>query len=615
MCGIIGVSLPINKVNKNEFDKGLLSISHRGPDSSGTWFTEDERIFLGHRRLSVIDLSENARQPMILQKEKLVVVFNGEIYNYLDIRRSLEEKGYTFVSKSDTEVLLKAYIEWGINCVDYLIGMFSFVIYDILKDQFFLSRDRAGEKPLYYYLKDGNFYFSSEVRGILSFTSVSKKLDQNATDVYFSFGFQLGEKTLVDNLKQLLPGHSAIFNNSSRKLHVWKYWSIPDFDNSNLATEDLLYQLESLLEKSVKSQLVSDVPIGVLLSGGLDSSIMTAIAANNARNIKTFTVKNVNSKYDESSHANLISNYFSTNHTEFILDIDDVDFENIVNKFDLPIGDSSLIPTYLISKLVRSQCTVAIGGDGGDELFGGYKSYNQIFKINRVLKYFPQTFTSILNKYSNSLLPIGFKGKALISRLNYDRSVGLPINLLHFDIISRKKMFKDISHINICAEDIFESLISNDKDILQRAMKFDFSNSFVNDILFKVDRMSMLNSLEMRAPFLDKNIIEFAFSKVPISLKANASQRKIILKQLAQKILPKEFDLTRKLGFSFPLDELIMRHKNIKLIKDVLYDSKSIFNQEFVSSIFDGLNKGRANADRIFMLYCFENWRQKNGIL
>jgi len=614
MCGIIGIASSRSKVEKRILQNGLDKIAHRGPDASGIWISEDERVGLGHRRLSVIDLSHNGSQPMFFPKENQTIVFNGEIYNFIELRKTLQSKGYEFKTNTDTEVLLKSYLEWGFDCVNHLIGMFSFVIFDINKQTLFLSRDRAGEKPLYYHLNDGNFLFCSEVKGLLTFPSISRELNYESVETYFALGYLLGNNSLISNIKRLQPGHSALFNLNDGELKEWKYWQLPKFEISNITNEVILDDIESLLTISVKRQLISDVPIGVLLSGGVDSSLITALAAKNSNSIRTFTVRNTNKLFDESKHAKIISDYFSTNHTELVLDTGNLDLENIINQVDEPLGDSSLIPTYLISKLVRSHCTVAIGGDGGDELFGGYKSYSELLKFYEFLKFIPNTITNRLNLLSKIILPVGFKGRSLISRLDYDRRIGLPIGLMHFDYYERCSLLKKNKFNSDILERNLKSRISIEPDLLQRATRFDFENSFVEDILFKVDRMSMLNSLEMRAPFLDKDIIEYAFQRIPSNLKANKNERKIILKLLAKRTLPKEFDLNRKQGFSFPLQDLIGRPQNLARIKDVLLDNNSIFNPTYVKSIIEGFSIGRSNADRIFLLYIFEKWRQNNSL-
>jgi asparagine synthase (glutamine-hydrolysing) len=614
MCGIIGFASTKRQVQKDYLKNGLHRIAHRGPDASGIWISNDQRVCLGHRRLSIIDLSSSGTQPMFFPEEKLVITFNGEIYNFIEIKNKLKFMGYRFKTNTDTEVLLQSYAEWGVDCVNHFVGMFAFVIYDIKQEILFLSRDRAGEKPFYYYFEHGNLHFCSEIKGLLSFPSISRKLNDESLEIYLALGYILGNDTLIHNIKKLPKGHSAIFNLRSGELNQWEYWQLPDFENANYSAENILNDISNLLSLSVKRQLISDVPVGILLSGGVDSSIITAIAAENSKAISTFTLKNTNKLFDESKYAKYIADYFSTNHTELILETETLDIEEIVSKIDEPIGDSSLIPTYLISKLIKSHCTVAIGGDGGDELFGGYKSYSELLKFYAYLRFIPNSFSKGVNYFSKKILPLGFKGRSLISRLDYDRSYGLPNGLIHFDFNERSTLLKvNKFNCDILVEK-FNARISRLSDVLQRATRFDFENSFVEDILFKVDRMSMLNSLEMRAPFLDKEIIEYAFKRIPSNLKANMNERKIILKQLAQKILPKNFDVNRKQGFSFPLYELIENPRNMNKVKDTLFDNSSILNPNYVKFIIDGFNSGRSNADRIFLLYNFEYWRQNNLI-
>ena len=533
MCGIIGITSNKNQVNKEFLIEGRDSMIHRGPDSSGIWISEDKKIGFGHRRLSIIDLSDSGHQPMTSSDRNLVITFNGEIYNYLQLREELYSLGYKFVSDSDTEVLLKSYEEWGESCIEKINGMFAFAIYDKNNSKIFLARDRAGEKPLFYSSNDDSFYFSSELKGLIKIDMSIKKIDKDSLNIYLSSGYIAGNKSIYENVSKLPPASVLTYDIKTGKKNVSTYWK-PIFKNIktkvNLSKQNqLINELDSLLEDAVKRQMVADVPIGVLLSGGVDSSLITALAARNFSNVNTYTVTfEGHADHDESQHARLISNHFQTNHTEInAASINPEVLSDLAYQYDEPIIDSSMIPTFLVSKLVKQHCTVALGGDGGDELFGGYKHYSRLMWTKKYLGVIPLQMRIPISIIAN-YLPSGFKGKNWLQALSTNYNSDLPLIGSHFDFNFRKKLLGD--RFSDYAETFMKSRIPQTDDFLARVTQMDFENYMVEDILVKVDRASMLNSLELRAPFLDKSVIEFAFNKVPSSLKANQHDRKIILK-------------------------------------------------------------------------------------
>lgn len=620
MCGILGLVSDKEIQNRDILTRGISQLNHRGPDDSGEWWSEDGRIGFAHKRLSIIDLTINGHQPMKDSNNQYVIIFNGEIYNYLELFEKLSSKGYKFQSKTDTEVILAAYREWGVDCVSLFNGMFAFAIYDSIKRCIFLSRDRAGEKPIFYSYINGFFQFSSELKAIISSDITQKKINFESLDCFLGMGFIPGSRCIIDGYKKLPAASSLIFNLDNKKIKIWNYWKAPEnisnpyYEGQDL---DLLKELEFLLEESVRRQMVADVPVGILLSGGVDSSLITSMAARQKEQIKTFTVRFPgNKKMDETEHARLISSYFKTEHYELEAQPPSIDLLiKLAHQFDEPIVDSSMIPTFLVSELVKNYCKVVLGGDGGDELFGGYEHYSRLLWMEKYLGGVPLSISSAISFISRKTMPVGVKGRNWMQGMGVNLKTGVPLIANYFDSDIRKKLMKNTNEKwPTLAENIFQSRISQNSDFLCRATFQDFTNYLTEDILVKVDRASMLNSLEVRAPFLDKQIIEFAFGKVPSNLKATTQNKKILLKKLASQILPPDFDIKRKQGFSIPLNDWLKKGKFRDFFYDVLLDNQTIFDKTTVISLLKGQDRGRNNGERLFALMMFELWKREYKI-
>jgi len=592
-------------------------IAHRGPDDFGEWWSKDGCVGLAHRRLSIIDLTDFAHQPMVLKKDHVAIVFNGEIYNYLELRKELADKGFEFISNSDTEVIIAAYLEWGISCVNRFVGMFAFALYDMQQNTLYLARDRAGEKPLYFYHQPGNsIRFSSELKSLLQDDSLDRNVDQESLSCYLAMGYIPNGKCVLNGFNKLPPANIIKFDLNSGSIKKWRYWSLPEYTGNTEHCVDEAHledELDFLLENSVKSQLVADVPVGILLSGGTDSSLVTAMAARCSNKLTTFTVRFPgHGSYDETEHARLIARHFETNHVELVAEVPSVDMLlTLAGQLDEPIADSSIIPTMLVSRLVREHCTVVLGGDGGDELFGGYGHYRRLLLMQKYLPWFPRVVRSYISDVAEQLLPIGTKGRNFIQWIGGYSKKTLPIIAPYFDSVSRLKLQSSSLNEYLCCEDMLKGSILPDMDILQMATRFDFNNYLAEDILVKIDRMSMLSSLEVRSPFLDHRIVEFAFSKVPSRLKVDFNNNKILLKRLARNSLPSGFDQKRKQGFSVPLSKW-MKEKgwNDLLCDTLLYGDADWLDRRFVYSLIDDLNKGASVSDRLFNILMFELWRK-----
>ena len=619
MCGILGhfSTSPITQLDW--LRRGSEAMDHRGPDDQGEWCSIDGRVAFAHRRLSIVDLSPFGRQPMHSQSGLLSIVFNGEIYNYQELRSVLQSKGYSFQSNTDTEVVLASYQEWGSECLKHLNGMFALAIYDATKQTGFLARDRAGEKPLFLYQAKGELRFSSELKSILSDSRVKRSVEPRALDCYLAMGYVPGDLCLLQGFTKLPPGHAMLFDVRTGEIERWCYWQLPKphsmgvGESSELA---LVNELEDLLEDSVSRQLMADVPVGVLLSGGIDSSLIAALAARNTGPIQTFTIGFPgNTRLDETKHAQLISSHFCTQHTELMAEDASADLlPELARQFDEPIADSSMIPTYLVSKLVRNHCKVALGGDGGDELFGGYKHYSRLQWMYKNLDFVPNALKRHVAIAAEKYLPIGFRGRNYLQGISSNLKNELPTFGTIFDITSRKRLLCSNSGWPYEAESIFIDRLPRTNDLIERATRMDFENYLTDDILVKVDRSSMLNSLEVRAPFLDYRVIEFAFGKVPTHLKSTIRDRKILLKRLASRVLPPEFEFDRKQGFSVPLKEWLKSGPYRKLFNEVLRDPQCTFNAATIDRLLRGQDKGHSNSERLFSLVIFELWRHEYGV-
>jgi asparagine synthase (glutamine-hydrolysing) len=617
MCGIVGIAAQSAINNRAWLAVGRDAMRHRGPDDCGEWWSADGRVGLGHRRLAIIDLSPAGHQPMTSSAGGLHIVFNGEIYNFADLRRELVAQGHSFRSNSDTEVILEAYQEWGAECLTRLNGMFAFALFDEQRGRLFLARDRAGEKPLFYAATGGELRFASELKALMADPGFARRIDPLALDCYLTMGFVPSPLCIMHGVNKLPPAHALFFDLATAEVRVWRYWQPPEPASLADAADEtsLMERLEPLLEDAVRRQLVADVPVGVLLSGGVDSSLVTAMAVRAKPNVKTFTVRFPgHGKYDETEHARMIARHFGTEHIE--LDAGEVKVDllrTLARQFDEPMVDSSMIPTYLLSRLVRQHCTVALGGDGGDELFAGYPHYNRLLWMRARFGAVPPRVRRFFARTGNACLPLGFTGRNWLHALGVDLEDGLPLISSCFEPTWRRRLMASRRGWIFGAESLREGRIPQTTDLLYRATRMDFQNYLAEDILVKVDRASMLNSLEVRAPLLDYRLIEFAFGQVPSALKGSVSTRKVLLKKLAARVLPPQFDQHRKQGFSIPLASWLRTDAWETFFKDILLSS-NLFDRRAVRDVLNGQKRGLRNSERLFALTLLELWRGEYGV-
>ena len=617
MCGIVGIAGQEPVVDKEILLLMRDTMQHRGPDDSGLWCDGENRIGLGHRRLSIIDLTDAAHQPMSDTDGKLHLVFNGEIYNYRLLREELIAKGHHFRTASDTEVVIESYREWGEDCVSHFNGMFAFAIYDVAIGRILIARDRSGQKPLFYHHVNGKLTFASELKALMADPAFDRKLDMSALNYYLAYGYVPGQLCILKGVSKLSAGHVLSYNIKTDQLDIRQYWQLPD--NTQATGGDLtslVDQFEGMLKDSVKLRLIADVPVGILLSGGIDSSLVTAMAAEvSSKPVKTFTVSFPgHGQYNEGPYAQMVAEHFATDHTELVAEAASVDLlENLAVQFDEPIADSSMVPTYLVSKMIRQHATVALGGDGGDELFGGYPHHSWIQQQGRIRGFVPDPMLKLLKNAFGAICPPGIKGRNYILGCLSD----LPGNIAQintfFDIATRQKLLANAGlneEFSYALPEAYKmALCKLGGSPLQLATQVDFRTYLPEDILVKVDRASMLTSLELRSPFLDHRIIEFAFGQVPDNLRATSNERKILLRRLAERLLPSQLDLNRKQGFSIPLHEWFKGEWG-SYCQQVLLDDDSLFDRKAIQQMLENQKRGFLNSHRLFALMIFELWRR-----
>ena len=613
MCGIAGCCGLENVIAEKFVEKASAKMHHRGPDASGIFSCKNNLVWLGHRRLSIFDLSNAANQPMVSHCTRFTTVFNGEIYNYKEIKSTLPVPPSGWKTNGDTEILLSAFARDGIKCLEYLQGMFAFAIYDSEKKLIWLARDRAGEKPLFYHVAGNRLSFASELVALLENSDIGRILDPSAVMEYLTYGYVSGEQTIIKNIHKLSPGSWARFAIETGDMKNGSYWKPPPFENSNKSHQELVTDLERLLENSVKKQLHADVPVGVLLSGGVDSTLVTAIAAKvSSKKVSTFSVVfPEHREIDEGRYSRAVASYCQTDHHEVPASNVTVDsLDQYINYCDEPFADQSFFAAMLLSELVRKNVTVALGGDGADELFGGYPKYQNILRSRFIRRYVP----THLNKFAEILcskLPIGLRGRNTIEAcFSKETSVNAKFNRL-FDkawcarIVDNafSKTSTSFSHDKIeCDRTLYgESDIRN-------AGRIDFERYLPNDILTKIDRASMRYSLEVRSPWLDRPLIDFAFSQVPDDLKITMKDKKILPKILLQELIPLNLDSHKKRGFFVPIDEWI-RGPWKQRVEEVLCNSHSnALHTPTVQTLLRRQESGWNLGSRIFALVVLCMW-------
>ena len=619
MCGIAGkVNFDsFNDVNEEELKKMTDAIYHRGPDDEG--FYINKNVGLGFRRLSIIDIS-TGHQPLANEDSSIWIIFNGEIYNYLELHDDLVKKGHVFRTKSDTETIVHLYEQYGVDCVKHLRGMFAFSIWDNNKKQLFCARDRFGIKPFYYYTDKGKFVFGSEIKAILQTENIDKTLSSEALNSYFAYGYITSDLAIYDNIKKLQPAHYLLLSfNDKVTIEINRYWDIHFEADSSRSEKQWIEEINACLSETVKLHMISDVPLGAFLSGGIDSSAVVAMMAKNSDNpIKTFSIGFKQEKYNELKYAREISKKYGCEHHEHIVEPESISLlPKLVGAYDEPFADSSAIPTYYVSKFAREHVTVVLSGDGGDELFAGYDIYSflhKIYKFNAPSPSFNKLFWGNINK----IIPQKIPGKGLTYFLSQNKNY-LGAHLCIWPKEERKRLIQDgntFKYKNF-PEHFKENILLNGKgnNFISNLQYLDMRTYMVDDILTKVDRASMLNSLEVRVPLLDHKFAELTF-KIPPGLKLKDKEQKYIFKQSMKQFLPGTILNRPKIGFGVPLSVWFKEELKEYIDDTLLSGSPYLSNYldiNYVRKMVKNNKSGmRDFSARIWYLLCFEEWLKQN---
>ncbi|QPL51158.1 asparagine synthase (glutamine-hydrolyzing) [Alteromonas sp. B31-7] len=620
MCGIAGFSL----FNHQEGGQASLTsmheaIHHRGPDASGTYL--DEHIGLCHRRLSILDLSEAGNQPMFSADGNLVIVFNGEIYNFLELRAELEAEGVQFKSHTDTEVILALYAREGTQCLGKLNGMFAFALWDKTKQELFIARDRLGKKPLYYFSHNGRFAFGSEIKAILALENIPREIRLDAVYDFFAYQYVPDPKSIFKHIHKLPPAHYLLLNKDGFTLT--EYWDISFKNTSRDSEETHKAQLKGLLEKVTKQRMVSDVPLGAFLSGGVDSSGVVAMMAQASETpVKTCTIGFDNKDFNEADFAREIAEKYKTEHHEYTVHQNVADrLEHIVSFFDEPFADPSLVPTFFVSELARKAVTVALAGDGGDEMFAGYEKYSVDDIENKLRNKFPEAvrksiFPS-LGKFAGKIPgTVGKKAKSLLTSLSHDPAMGFYItNSMMTDDMWQSLVKTEVTeelgdyHPSQYTLEMYNK--ADGPDHLSKILYTDIKTYMTGDILVKVDRMSMANSLEVRAPILDYQVAEFA-ATLPSSQKYRDGEKKYLLKEVFKPFIPDSLLYRKKMGFSTPLDEWFrgeLKELFESILSNASYGVYDIFDRDSVNQAWQQHQNGtHQHGTVLWSMLMYQMW-------
>lgn len=626
MCGIVGV------IAKNDTGKNWMqflpaathSIERRGPDAQN--FFEEEQIGFGHCRLSIIDLSETANQPMFDEDKRYVIIYNGEIFNFKELRKNLEQQGISFVTNSDTEVLLKLYMKHKAGMLNFLNGFFAFAIYDREKKIVFIARDRFGVKPLFYYENENVLAFASEMKALMKFP-IKKEMDYTSLYEYLQLNYITGPQTIYKSIKKLLPGRYLWIENGKTKNDQWydvetRARELPE----TLNYDDAQKKLFELMDDAVRIRLIADVPLGSFLSGGLDSSIVSGLASLHTDQLKTFSIGYTDDDFfDETDYARLVAKHFKTDHTVFSLSRNDLleALDDVLNYFDEPFADSSALPVYILSKHTRKHVKVALSGDGADEIFGGYMKHTGEYRARhpRLPEIVGSRLSPVLNLFSKSRNSFWgnkirqaqkfYEGMKMNDRDRYWRWCSISD-----EEQARQLLVEQVNQPEFTNRKSKLTSFSTGIKNLNATLLNDVEMVLPNDMLMKVDSMSMANSLEVRTPFLDYRVVEFAFS-FPPSFKVDRHYRKKIVHDAFKNFLPKELYHRPKRGFEIPLHSFLTRELK-SLVEENLSEKfvrkQGIFHEVAVKNLKSQLfsTNPADSAARIWGLLVFQHWWRKS---
>jgi len=623
MCGIVGFisknkSLPTAE-REILLDKMCKIIIHRGPDEQGT--IVKDAAALGMRRLSIIDL-KSGQQPIFDCTGNLAIVFNGEIYNYQQLKKELETRGHKFKTNSDTETIVHAYEEFGADCVKHLRGMFAFAIYDFANESLFIARDRVGKKPLFYAKTNaGNFVFGSELKTLLEHGEISKEIDLSALDAYLNFGYVPEEFCIFKDVYKLAPGSFLIYKNG--EIRTEKYWDFEYTGVSDVKSEaEYIEILREKIKEAVKIRLISEVPLGAFLSGGVDSSSIVGMMSQISETpVKTFSIGFNEDSFNELKFARVAAKHFNTEHHEFIVTPDLVEIvDELVWHFDEPFADSSALPTFMVSKMARDFVTVVLSGDGGDELFAGYTRYVTDKKRSGFSSLPKFVRRNVLQKLSENL-PHGAKGENFLYNSSLDAVERYIDSISHFSKLNRNELYAaefraklngDFGKAADLYKEIADSVLS--ENATDKLLYLDSRTYLPSDILTKVDRMTMATSLEARVPLLDHELIEFV-ETIPAELKLKGLETEYIFKKAMEGIVPHEILYREKQGFGVPIGEWINSQLKTR-IHETLLEKKTLergyFDEKYIRILLDEHTRNRRDhSHSLWILWMLELWHRE----
>lgn len=624
MCGIAGfIDKDKNAPNESReilLDKMCKVITHRGPDEQGT--NVDGRAALGMRRLSIIDL-KSGQQPIFSQDGSKFIVFNGEIYNFRELKKELESLGYKFKTNSDTETIIHAFDEYGTDCVNKLRGMFAFAIWDKRDESLFIARDRVGKKPLFYsLLPNGNFVFGSELKSLLTHGEISKEIDYSALDAYLTFSYVPEEFCIFKDVNKLQPGHFLIFKDG--KIKTRQFWDFKYKEITQIKSEEeYVEELREKIKDAVKVRLISEVPLGAFLSGGVDSSAVVGMMSQILdKPVKTFSIGFNEDSFNELKYARIAAKHFNTEHHEFVVTPDLVEtIDELVWHFDEPFADSSALPTYMVSKMARDYVTVVLSGDGGDELFAGYTRY-LIDKKRSGLGNLPKTLRTKLMQPLSEALPHGTRGKNFLYNTSLDSIERYIDSISHFGKLKKKELFTEkfkakLNGKSALGDAVYQKIANSIStgDPIDNLLYLDSKTYLPGDILTKVDRMSMATSLEARVPLLDQDLIDYVTQEIPTSFKLKGDVTKYIFKKSLEGMVPKEILYREKQGFGVPIGDWINLQLREK-IHDTLADKKTLergyFDPKYIKLLLkEHSSKRRDHSHSLWILWMLELWHRR----
>jgi asparagine synthase (glutamine-hydrolysing) len=605
MCGICGI---FGMNDKNLINRMCRILVHRGPDDDGFFF--DENIGLGHRRLSIIDLA-GGKQPIFNEDESVCTIYNGEIYNFPELRQDLEKKGHRFCTNTDTEIIVHLYEEDGIHFVKKLRGMFAIALWDRDKKTLLLARDPIGIKPLYYTFVDCVLIFASEIKAILEFEAVKRKLNIASLDQYLTYRYVPGPSTMFEDIYRLMPGHLMKCNKNNHE--IIRYWDVVSRRQREQSEEYYITFLRNMLEESVRMELISDVPLGAYLSGGIDSSIVVALMSRTMNQpVKTFSVGfGAGEPIDELESARSVSEYLGTDHHEIIARSEDVErlLPRIIRHLDEPIVDPAILPTYLVSELASRHVKVVLTGEGADEIFAGYSDYRMRLKGEKVRRKLPvfikRNMTRFFDKTNNSRI-------SLYAHQMLDETDDHILWGELFDKTDKKELYIDkLDGDGTQFRETKAYFKEYPGNTLSKMLYVDLKTWLPDDLLIKVDKITMANSIEARVPYLDHTLVEFAM-QIPSHLKEKRGVEKYILRKAAEDLLPKETLKRKKHGFTVPINDWITKNLN-NMISDTLSEStikkRGFFKYNRVRHIMDHASNPRY-SHQLWALFTLELWHK-----